>query len=132
MGRKVLRLDLLPACSDCGLVLRVHGVVGRCVAAVDGVVEGAAKGFCCALDGNGQNMRGNKGESVRTYVNASCRCSQVGHGALLLCDMFALLLWCVARAVWYRSTWILLRLLLPRFVVLSCWYLAWYTWWWRS
>lgn len=49
MGRKVLRLDLLPACSDCGLVLRVHGVVGRCVAAVDGVVEGAAEGFCCAL-----------------------------------------------------------------------------------
>jgi hypothetical protein len=49
VGRKVLRLDLLTPSSDRGLVLRVHGVVGGCVAAVDGVVEGAAEGFGCAL-----------------------------------------------------------------------------------
>jgi hypothetical protein len=49
VGRKLLRLDLLTPSSDRGLVLRVHGVVGGCVAAVDGVVEGAAEGFGCAL-----------------------------------------------------------------------------------
>lgn len=45
VGSKVLRLDLLAARSDCGLILRVYSVVGRCVAAVDGVIECAAEGF---------------------------------------------------------------------------------------
>ena len=48
--RKVLVLDFCAPGGDGGLVLCVHGVVGCHVAAVDGVVEGAAKGFCCALD----------------------------------------------------------------------------------
>lgn len=45
MGGKVLRLDLLAARSDGRLILRVYSVIGRRVAAVDGVVECAAEGF---------------------------------------------------------------------------------------
>lgn len=46
---KVLRLDFLSTGGDCSLILCVYGVVGRVVAAVDCVVEGAAKCFGCAL-----------------------------------------------------------------------------------
>lgn len=48
--RKVLSLDFRPTGSDCSLVFCVHGVVGRVVAAINRVVEGAAQRFCCALN----------------------------------------------------------------------------------
>lgn len=43
--REVLRLDLLAPRGDGSLVFCVHGVVGRVIAAVDGVVKGATKCF---------------------------------------------------------------------------------------
>jgi hypothetical protein len=47
--RKVLRLDLLAPSRDGSLILCVHGIVRRVVAAIDRVVERAAECFGGAL-----------------------------------------------------------------------------------